>query len=100
MTARLWDRFPTGQDRKIDSLIVTGRTSARVPRIVDSFTCNDRCAPVSGAGFDCFEVAHPASMFDRGVKRADIAECREVREFLAKLGSGLFANPPSGVAKA
>ena len=61
-------------------------------------TC--RCALVSDASFDRFEMSHAVSMFDMGAKYADIVESGEALEYIAKLGSGLFANLPSGVAKA
>jgi hypothetical protein len=68
--------------------------------LVDALSCNCRRALVPDASFDPFEISHAASLFDIGAKCADIVERGELLEFSAKLGSGLFAELPTGLANA
>jgi hypothetical protein len=98
-----WDRFLTEQDREGMTVSGCGARAGfgqRPALLIDAFGYNDRCALVSDASFDRFEMSHAASLFDMGAKYADIVESGEVLEFFAKLGSGLFANLPTGLANA
>jgi nicotinamidase-related amidase len=87
-------------DLKVDSLIVTGTTTSGCVRasVVDAFSNNYRCALVSDASFDRFEMSHAVSLFDMGAKYADIVDSEEALTFMAGLESNLFklpsGNPP------
>ena len=102
MTAQPWDGFLTEQDRGGMTASGYGARAGfgqRPALLVDAFSCNCRRALVPDASFDPFEISHATSLFGMGVEYADIVE-RELLEFFAKLGSGLFAELPTGLANA
>lgn len=74
-------------ERRIDSLIVTGSTTSGCVRatVVDGFSYNFRVAVVEEATFDRGEVSHKVNLFDLNQKYADVISTQEAVSYLAAL---------------
>lgn len=85
-------------ERRIDSLIVTGCTTSGCVRAtaVDGFSYNFRVAVVEEATFDRGEVSHKVNLFDLNQKYADVISTQEAVSYLAALERKRLAPASAG----